>query len=45
MYGQVQSFFENKLKEIENAGLYKNERVLAGPQQRNGLASPAAQKY
>jgi glycine C-acetyltransferase len=33
MYGQVQSFFENKLKEIKNAGLYKNERVLAGPQQ------------
>jgi glycine C-acetyltransferase len=33
MYGKVQSFFENRIAEIQNAGLYKNERVLAGPQQ------------
>jgi glycine C-acetyltransferase len=33
MYGKVQSFLENKIGEIRNAGLYKNERVLAGPQQ------------
>src|SRR5208337_77860 len=33
MYGKVQSFLENKIGEIQNAGLYKNERVLAGPQQ------------
>lgn len=33
MYGKVQSFLENKITEIKNAGLYKNERILAGPQQ------------
>ena len=33
MYGKVQSFLENKIGEIQHAGLYKNERVLAGPQQ------------
>jgi len=33
MYGKVQSFLKGKIDEIQNAGLYKNERVLAGPQQ------------
>ena len=33
MYGKVQSFLDCKIDEIKNAGLYKNERVLAGPQQ------------
>lgn len=33
MYGNVQSFLEGKIAEIRSAGLYKNERVLAGPQQ------------
>jgi len=33
MYGKVRSFLENRMAEIQNAGLYKNERVLAGPQQ------------
>jgi glycine C-acetyltransferase len=33
MYGKVQGFLESRIEEIQNAGLYKNERVLAGPQQ------------
>jgi glycine C-acetyltransferase len=33
MYGKVQSFLKNRIGEIESAGLYKRERVLAGPQQ------------
>jgi glycine C-acetyltransferase len=33
MYGNVQSFLEGKISEIRSAGLYKNERVLGGPQQ------------
>jgi glycine C-acetyltransferase len=33
MYGDIQSFLEDKISEIRSAGLYKNERVLAGPQQ------------
>jgi glycine C-acetyltransferase len=33
MYGEVQAYLQNKITEIENAGLYKRERVIAGPQQ------------
>jgi glycine C-acetyltransferase len=33
MYGKVQEFLREKLAGIESAGLYKRERVLAGPQQ------------
>jgi glycine C-acetyltransferase len=33
MYGQVQQLLKGKLEEIEKAGLYKRERVIAGPQQ------------
>ena len=33
MYGKVRSFIESKIGEIQRAGLYKRERVLAGPQQ------------
>jgi glycine C-acetyltransferase len=33
MYGKVQQLLEGKLAEIEKAGLYKRERVIAGPQQ------------
>src|SRR5579859_3469066 len=33
MYGKVQQLLKGKLKEIEKAGLYKRERVIAGPQQ------------
>jgi glycine C-acetyltransferase len=33
MYGKVQQLLQAKLVEIENAGLYKRERVIAGPQQ------------
>ena len=33
MYGTMQSHLQQKLAEIEKAGLYKRERVIAGPQQ------------
>jgi hypothetical protein len=33
MYGKVETYLENKIAEIEDAGLYKRERILAGPQQ------------
>jgi len=33
MYGKVQSHLQNKITEIQQAGLFKNERVLLGPQQ------------
>lgn len=33
MYGAIQQHLQQKLSEIENAGLYKRERVIAGPQQ------------
>lgn len=33
MYGKVQSYLQNRISEIEKAGLYKRERILAGPQQ------------
>ena len=33
MYGKVQAYLQSKIMEIENAGLYKRERIIAGPQQ------------
>lgn len=33
MYGKVQSFLQTRIAEIKSAGLYKQERVLTGPQQ------------
>ena len=33
MYGSFESHLRKKIEEIENAGLYKRERVIAGPQQ------------
>jgi glycine C-acetyltransferase len=33
MYGKFESHLRKKIEEIENAGLYKRERVIAGPQQ------------
>lgn len=33
MYGDIQTYLQNKITEIKNAGLYKQERILAGPQQ------------
>ena len=33
MYGKVQANLQTKIAEIEHAGLYKRERVIAGPQQ------------
>ena len=33
MYGKFQQHLQHKLAEIQSAGLYKNERVIAGPQQ------------
>src|ERR1700727_1997763 len=33
MYGTMQNHLQQKLAEIEKAGLYKRERVIAGPQQ------------
>jgi glycine C-acetyltransferase len=35
MYGKVQAYLQNKIAEIESAGLYKRERTIAGPQQAN----------
>ncbi|HNW67662.1 MAG TPA: glycine C-acetyltransferase [Bacteroidales bacterium] len=32
MYQKFQAFLQNELKEIENAGLYKNERIIVSPQ-------------
>jgi len=33
MYGKFQQHLQHKIAEIQSAGLYKNERVIAGPQQ------------
>jgi glycine C-acetyltransferase len=33
MYGKAQHYFEDKIAEIQSAGFYKRERVIAGPQQ------------
>jgi glycine C-acetyltransferase len=33
MYGKFQQHMQHKIAEIQNAGLYKNERIIAGPQQ------------
>jgi glycine C-acetyltransferase len=33
MYGKFESHLRKKIEEIEGAGLYKRERVIAGPQQ------------
>jgi len=41
MYGKVQGFLQNKIAEIRNAGLYKDERVIAGPQQARVTVSGA----
>jgi hypothetical protein len=30
MYGKVQAYLQNKISDIESAGLYKRERILAG---------------
>jgi glycine C-acetyltransferase len=35
MYGKVQHHFEDRIAEIQHAGLYKRERVIVGPQQAN----------
>ena len=33
MYGHFQEFLQNELEAIKEAGLYKNERLIEGPQQ------------
>ena len=33
MYGKFQHHLQDKIAEIQNAGLYKRERIIAGPQQ------------
>ena len=33
MYGNFQQHLQNELEEIRHAGLYKNERLIQGPQQ------------
>ncbi|MGB8538214.1 MAG: glycine C-acetyltransferase [Acidobacteriaceae bacterium] len=33
MYGKIQQHFANKIAEIRSGGLFKQERVIAGPQQ------------
>jgi glycine C-acetyltransferase len=43
MYGAVQRHFEDRLAQIEQAGLFKRERILGGPQQPHmRLASGAS---
>ena len=43
MFEQAQSFIETELRELKEAGLYKAERILEGPQQMNvAVESPAA---
>jgi glycine C-acetyltransferase len=32
MYGEIKNYLKQELKNIEEAGLYKKERVIAGPQ-------------
>jgi len=32
MYGKIQEFLKSELKSIEEAGLYKNERIISSPQ-------------
>ncbi len=32
MYGNFQSFLQKEIQQIKDAGLYKNERILVGPQ-------------
>lgn len=32
MYTKFQAYLQNELQEIENAGLYKNERIITSPQ-------------
>ncbi len=32
MYGKIKDYLQNELREIEQAGLYKNERIIASPQ-------------
>ncbi len=32
MYGQIQQDLQEQLKEMKNAGLYKHERIIMGPQ-------------
>ena len=42
MYGKVQHHLQDRIAEIQKAGLYKQERVIAGPQQaRVSVASGA----
>ena len=33
MYGKFQQHLQNELEAIKEAGLYKNERLIEGPQQ------------
>lgn len=33
MYGAMQNYFQDKIAEIQKAGLYKQERIIASPQQ------------
>jgi glycine C-acetyltransferase len=42
MYGKVQSFLQTRIAEIKSAGLYKQERVLTGPQRTSVTVSGGA---
>jgi glycine C-acetyltransferase len=42
MYGKVQKFLQTRIAEIKSAGLYKQERVLTGPQQTRVTVSGGA---
>ncbi len=33
MYGKIQRHLQEKISEIQHAGLFKRERVIEGPQQ------------
>lgn len=42
MYGKVQHHLQQRIAEIQKAGLYKQERVIAGPQQSKVLVANGA---
>ena len=41
MYGNYQAYVQEKLGGIEQAGLFKRERVIEGPQQAEVMAGGA----
>src|SRR3982751_1770893 len=42
MYGNVQSYLTEKIGDIEKAGLFKQERLIEGPQKAEVQVAPGA---